>query len=220
MVIHARKVVQHKRQTILLVFEDITAHRREQALLQQRQQWFEELVDSAPAMIWVCQTNGKINYLNKAWIEYTGQSAEDSETTFYDAIHPADLESYKQEFLKNTKHQKAFSFEYRLKREDGEYRWVLENTKPRFSPEGNFTGYTGSSMDIHLQKTLTQQLNQHVDERTAQLKQANAELTQTADRLQSVLNGVPASVTLMQPITSRKWDRYRFQHFGLQSKST
>lgn len=202
MVIHARKVVQHKRQTILLVFEDITVHRREQALLQQRQQWFEELVDSAPAMIWVCQTNGKINYLNKAWIEYTGQLAQGSETTFYDAIHPADLESYKQEFLKNIQQQKAFSFEYRLKRADGEYHWVLENTKPRFSPEGNFTGYTGSSMDIHLQKTLTQQLNQHVDERTAQLKQANAELTQTADRLQSVLNGVPASVTLMQPITA------------------
>jgi two-component system CheB/CheR fusion protein len=201
MVIHARKVIQHKRQIVLLVFEDITSHRREQLLLQQRQQWFEELVDNAPAMIWVCETNGRINFLNKAWTEFTGQSNQDREVTFYDAIHPADIKAYQQEFSNNIQKQKGFNFEYRLKRNDGEYRWVLENAKPLFSPEGTLTGYTGSSMDIHLQKTLTQQLNQHVEERTAELKHANSELTKTADRLQSVLNGVPASVTLLQPVS-------------------
>lgn len=200
MVIHAKKIIQHKKQTVLLVFEDITAHRREQALMHQRQQWFKKLVDNAPAMIWVSQTDGKINFLNKAWLEYTGASDQDSEITFYDAIHPEDINSYRKTSADNFNSKVPFSLEYRLKRSDGEYHWVLENAKPIFSPEGTITGYAGSSMDIHLQKTLSQQLNKHVEERTAELKQANSNLIRTADRLQSVLNGVPASVTLMQPV--------------------
>lgn len=198
MVIHARKVVQHGKQTVLLVFEDITSHRREQALLQQRQQWFEELVDNAPAMIWVCQTDGKVNFLNKAWTDYTGQMNQDGEVTFLGAIHPSDIESYQNEFRKHFAEQKAFSFEYRLKKADGEYRWVLENAKPLFNADGTFIGYTGSSMDIHLQKTLTQQLNRHVDEKTAELKKANADLTQTAENLQAVLDSSPAAIAFFK----------------------
>lgn len=201
MIIHAKKVVQQRKQTVLLVFEDVTAHRREQALLQQRQKWFEELVDNAPALIWVCDPLGDINFLNQAWIDFTGQSSDNKEETFYNAIHPMDVKAYKSSFLWYTQQQRSFSVEYRLKRNDGEYRWVLENAKPQFSSENIFTGYTGSSMDIHLQKTLTEQLNRHVDERTAELKRANEDLKQTAHRLQSVLNGVPASVTLMEPVS-------------------
>jgi two-component system CheB/CheR fusion protein len=200
MIINAKKVVQHRKQTVLLAFEDVTAHRREQALLQERQKWFEELVDNAPAMIWVCNPDGKINFLNKAWVDFTGRGSGDRDMTFYDCIHPLDLKSYKKAFDANIKMQKPFRYEYRLKMHDGTYKWVLENAKPLTSEDGEFTGYTGTSMDIHLQKTLTEQLNKHVDERTTELKQANDELKRTADRLQSVLNGVPASVTLMQPI--------------------
>jgi two-component system CheB/CheR fusion protein len=47
MLLHARKAVQHQKKTILLVFEDITEHRNAQKLLQERKQWFEELVDNA-----------------------------------------------------------------------------------------------------------------------------------------------------------------------------
>jgi two-component system CheB/CheR fusion protein len=199
-VIHARKLTLHQKQIILLGFEDITGYRKEQQLLKQRQEWFEELVDSAPALIWVCGADGKINFLNKAWVEFTGQAYRKNEDTFTGAIHPEDLKLYQDTFVSNLGKQTEFSQEYRLKRSDGSFRWVLENAKPMFSADGKFTGYTGSSMDIHLQKTLAQQLNLHVDEKTAELKDANQQLIKTADRLQSVLNGVPASVTLMQPV--------------------
>ena len=198
-VIRARKLTLHQKQTILLGFEDITGHRKAQQLLQQRQQWFEELVDNAPALMWVCQADGTVSFLNKAWVNFTGKALKESQTTFSDAIHPADLSSYQEIFSKNLSRQTPFSFEYRLKRNDGEYRWVLENANPTFSAEGVFTGYTGSGMDIHHQKTLSQQLNRHVAENTVELQNANQQLFQAADRLQSVLNGVLASVTLMQP---------------------
>jgi two-component system CheB/CheR fusion protein len=200
MVIHARKLTLHQKQIFLLGFEDITPHRKEQQLLKQRQQWFEELVDNAPAMIWVCEPDGSINFLNKAWVSYTGQAFNENEAIFSAAIHPEDLKTYQDTFLTNLGRQTEFSIEYRLKRNDGAYHWVFENARPMFSPEGVFSGYTGSSMDIHLQKTLTQQLNLHMDEKTAELKSVNEKLTELADRLQSVLDGVPASVTLMKPM--------------------
>jgi two-component system CheB/CheR fusion protein len=204
MVIHARRVVQHGKQTLLLVFEDITAHRREQELLQQRQQWFEELVDNAPAMIWVCQTDGKINFLNKAWTDYTGLLNQDGEITFLGSIHPSDVKSYQSKFAKQFIQRKAFTCEYRLKRADGEYRWVLENARPIYTAENVFIGYTGSSMDMHLQKSLTQQLNRHVDDKTAKLKQANTQLTQTAENLQAVLDSSPAAIGFFKVVGSKK----------------
>ncbi|MCF0062651.1 PAS domain S-box protein [Dyadobacter chenwenxiniae] len=200
MVVHARKLTLHREQITLLGFEDITVHRRDQRLLNERKQWFEKLVDNAPAMIWVCGADGKINFLNKAWLNFTGQSVGESQATFYGALHPDDLPNYQATFSENLGRQTEFSLEYRLKRSDGDYRWILENASPVFSDEENFTGYTGSGVDIHLQKTLTDQLNEHVGKKTAELSDANQKLTQTADRLQSVLNGVPASVTLMEPV--------------------
>lgn len=200
MVIHARQLTLHQKQITLLGFEDITVHRREQRLLNERKQWFEKLVDNAPALIWVCQADGKINFLNKAWVKFTGRSFAENEATFYETIHPDDLHTYQATFSDNLQHQAEFSVEYRLRSSDGQYRWILENASPMFSADETFSGYTGSGVDIHLQKTLTQELNKHVDEKTAELSDANRNLTSTADRLQSVLNGVPASVTLMQPV--------------------
>jgi two-component system CheB/CheR fusion protein len=203
MVVHARKLTLHQKQIILLGFEDITGHRREQRLLNERKQWFETLVNNAPAMIWVCGADGKINFLNKAWLNFTGRSVGESQDIFHGAVHPDDLPNYEATLSKNLGHQTEFSLEYRLRRSDGQYRWILENASPMFSDE-TFTGYTGSGVDIHLQKTLTEQLNEHVDQKTVALSDANQKLARTADRLQSVLNGVPASVTLMEPVYTDK----------------
>ena len=210
MLIHATKVVQHQRQeAILLVIEDITEHRKAQNLLQERQAWFEDLIDNAPALIWVAKTDGKVNFLNKAWRDFTGQSLDQQkslDTTAF--IHTEDHETYSRLYESSYKRREPFSLEYRLKRADGEYRWMMENAKPTFNPDGEFTGYIGTCTEVHIQKTLTQQLNLHVDQRTRELKEANAELekankelSQTADRLQSVLNGVPAAITLLEVVT-------------------
>ncbi|NIJ52526.1 CheR family methyltransferase [Dyadobacter arcticus] len=198
--VHARKVVQQKQLTILVVFEDITGHRKAQELLIERQQWFEDLVDNAPALIWVCGPDGKINFLNKAWTEYTGQSFNEKAATLYEAIHPEDLEAYRETFFEHARDQKPFSFEYRLLRKDGDYHWVLENAKPMVSQDGKFTGYIGSSTDIHEQKTMAQQLKGHVDERTQQLKDSNSALIQTANNLQAVLDSSPASIGFFKAV--------------------
>jgi two-component system, chemotaxis family, CheB/CheR fusion protein len=209
MLMHARKVVQHERQqAILLVLEDVTEHRSVQKLLRERQQWFEDLVDNVPALIWVSQADGKLSFLNKAWVDFTGQPITPGTDQFpSDKIHPDDREGYLAESTTKTRARLPYSVEYRLLRHDGQYRWVVENARPMFAAEGHFTGFIGTCTDVHLQKNLTQQLNNHVDQKTRELQQANQELeqanevlSQTADRLQSVLNGVPAAITLMEAI--------------------
>jgi two-component system CheB/CheR fusion protein len=206
--INATKVILQRKQTILLVFEDITEHRKAQNLLKERQQWFEELVDNATALIWVASPDGKISYLNKAWVDFTGQAyqAGNAEVVL-ESIHPDDRDAYLELSSKSIREQTPYNIEYRLRRWDGEYQWVLENTKSMVSTDGQFSGYIGTCTNVHLQKTLTQQLNLHVEERTRELKKANSgletanlELRRTADRLRSVLNGVPAAVTLMEAI--------------------
>ncbi|SEI93329.1 two-component system, chemotaxis family, CheB/CheR fusion protein [Dyadobacter koreensis] len=209
MLLHARKVVQHERkEVILLVIEDVTEQRRVQHMLEERQAWFHDMIDHAPALIWVTGPEGRINFLNKAFLEFSGLENQDNpDLSFADLIHPEDRSHYDRTFARNFEGQNIFSIEYRLQRRDGEYRWVLETAKPMFSPEKKFTGYIGNGTDIHLQKTLSQQLNSHVKERTQQLKEtneeleiSNRELRKTADRLQSVLNGVPAAITLMEAL--------------------
>ena len=153
MQIHARKANQHQKQIILLVFQDVTEHRKAQNLLLERQQWFEDLVDNAMALIWVTGIDGKINFLNKAWLDFTGQSFhKDREFVFLENIHPDDRQHYQHALLKGMETKTVFSVEYRLRRRDGEYRWVLENTKPVFSPGGELTGFIGTCTDITQQK--------------------------------------------------------------------
>jgi two-component system, chemotaxis family, CheB/CheR fusion protein len=194
MLIHARNVVLHQKHTILLVFEDITEHRKARNLLEERQQWLKELVDNATAFIWVAGVDGQVNFFNQAWRDFTGQTSDrNNRQTFLEIIHPEDRQSYQEVSSDGIRNNKPYSIEYRLRRRDGEYRWVLENTKPMLSGSGKVTGYIGTCTDIHLQKTLTEQLNLHVEERTSELKKANA-------NLQAVLDSSPASIGFFKAV--------------------
>lgn len=153
MQVHARKSIKHQKQIILLVFEDITEHRKAQNLLKERQQWFEDLVDNAMALIWVTGIDGKVNFLNKAWLDFTGQSfSKDRDFVFIENIHPDDRKAYQEALGEGLARKHLVNAEYRLRRRDGEYRWVMENTKPLFSPTGEFTGFIGTCTDISSQK--------------------------------------------------------------------
>ncbi len=207
--LNARKVVQHQRQeAVLLAVEDITDHRRAQQLLEERQAWFSDLMNNAPTLIWVSAPDTTFSFVNRAWLDFTGYPADEAIGQSLSLnIHPDDQDSYLAVYATNFLRRQPFSTEYRLKRQDGEYRWMLTNARPQYSPDGKFVGYIGTSLEVHLQKTLNQELDLRVQQRTrqwadanARLEQANRELQLTADRLQSLINGVPASITMMEVV--------------------
>jgi PAS domain S-box-containing protein len=110
---------------------------------------FRNLADTAPVLIWMAGTDKLCNFFNKGWLEFTGRSLDQElGNGWADGVHPEDLahclDTYGTAFDK----RETFTMEYRLRRWDGEYRWILDTGTPRFDAAGAFVGYIGSCLDI------------------------------------------------------------------------
>jgi PAS domain S-box-containing protein len=117
--------------------------------LQESEARFRHLSDTAPVMIWLSDTDGDLIYLNQPWLEFTGRSKRKSfSTAWADAVHPDDHARSLAAYNHSVKTRTPFTMEYRLRRHDGTYRWVLDKGIPRFSPTGEYQGFTGSCTDI------------------------------------------------------------------------
>ncbi len=111
------------------------------------------MADSAPVMLWISGTDGRCTYFNRGWLEFTGRSLDEELGDGWVAgVHDDDrarcVRTYQQTFAA----REPFSMEYRLRRRDGAYRWVLDNGVPSFEPDGAFAGYIGSAIDVTRQK--------------------------------------------------------------------
>jgi PAS domain S-box-containing protein len=111
------------------------------------------MADAVPAMIWVSDANALRIYFNQSWLEFTGRSLEQELGNGWTAgIHPDDRQRCLDVYRSSVKTRQAFKSEYRLRRADGEFRWILSHGEPRFSSEGSFEGHIGSCLDITDQK--------------------------------------------------------------------
>jgi PAS domain S-box-containing protein len=128
--------------------EEITERKRVEALLRESEARFQEMADTAPVMIWLTGTDAVCNYFNKPWLDFTGRSMEQEVGTGWtEGVHPDDLQGCFDCFLPAFHARKPFRMFYRLRRADGEYRWVIESGIPRYAG-GEFAGYIGSNIDI------------------------------------------------------------------------
>lgn len=167
-----------------LAYEDITDRKQAQQALLESDQRFRIMADAAPVYIWLSGIDQQYYYFNQLWLEFTGRTLEEEiGNGWLDGVHPDD-----RQFCLNIYHQafedrQPFEMEYRLRRYDGEYRWLLDRARPRFSSDGRFEGYIGSCIDISDYKIyeteikrLNASLERRVMDRTAQLESANQEL--------------------------------------------
>ena len=130
-------------------------------VLRESEARFRHMADNAPVMIWVTDPGGSSSYLSRSWYEFTGQTPETGlGSGWLDALHPDDRAAADNAFVAANAKQSAFRVEYRLRRKDGEYRWVLDSAVPRRGESGEFLGYIGSVIDITERKRAeqTQQL--------------------------------------------------------------
>ena len=128
--------------------------RRSEASLHESENRFHLMADTSPALIWMCNKDGKLSYLNETGINFIGGRETDADLgdQWTASIHADDLDNFLAANARGLKLQKGFSKEYRLRRRDGGYRWMLDIAAPRTNGDGAFAGFVGSASDVSDQK--------------------------------------------------------------------
>lgn len=109
---------------------------------------FRELADFAPVMIWRSGPDKLCNWFNKPWLDYTGRGMDAEMGDGWAAgVHADDLDRCLDTYVSAFDAHLPFSMEYRLRRHDGAYRWLLDNGAPYYR-DGVFAGYWGSCVDV------------------------------------------------------------------------
>ena len=136
---------------------------------------FRYVADAAPVLIWISDTTKACTWFNKPWLNFTGRTMEQEiGDGWAEAVHKEDWEACEETFNKAFEARKEYSIEYRLRRFDGTYRWVLSKGVPRFAPNGKFLGYIGSCIDIHDRRQIEHERERLLEE--TRQAQAQAEI--------------------------------------------
>ncbi|MEI6209752.1 MAG: PAS domain-containing protein [Desulfuromonadales bacterium] len=123
---------------------------------------FRNLAESAPVLIWMSGLDKRVNYVNKQWLAFTGRSLEEEiGNGWVEGVHPEDIDPCCSTYRDSFDQRIPFSMEYRLRHNDGTYRWILDNGVPRFSNDFIFMGFIGSCIDITLIKEIQEQHREH-----------------------------------------------------------
>ena len=139
---------------------NITERKHYEVSLQESESRFRNLADSSPVMIWMSNTDFKCIYVNKTWLEFTGRTPEQEYGEGWtESIHPDDLSPGFAAISHAYSVQQPFAMDYRIRRFDGDYRWIMDAGRPRYDATGQFLGYIGSCIDITDRKRAEAELN-------------------------------------------------------------
>lgn len=159
----------------------------EQALLESESR-FRLMADTAPVFIWICDTNKRCIWLNQVGIEFTGRALEQHlGNGWAESIHPDDIQRCGTAFSAAFEHRQPFTIEFRLRRADGRYCWVLDKGIPLYE-HNQFIGYIGSGTDISDRRSAEAALQQLNEEKTIILENAGVGISFVQDRRQMWAN--------------------------------
>jgi PAS domain S-box-containing protein len=167
-------------QAIVTNLHDITERKQAEEKLkalaeqtEESEQRFRLLADGAPVMIWTSGIDKLCTYFNAPWLAFTGRTLEQElGNGWVEGVHPADMQRCLDIYTSSFDARTPFSMDYRLRRCDGQYRWILDNGIPFYTSDGTFTGYIGSCIDITERRRLEQQL-QYSEQKLRTLVESN-----------------------------------------------
>lgn len=144
---------------IFVYATDVTEKVLVRKQIEQSEAELREIIDTVPAMIWITNEFGESVYLNKNWYDYTGQNKKEAEGFGWVAVAHPDDQKYAEESFRNAdKEREPFSASFRIKNSSGEYRWVIDSGRPKYSIEGKYEGMIGTVVDVHEEKIKEQKL--------------------------------------------------------------
>ena len=178
------------------IARDITARMQAGAAVRESEERFRLVANTAPVLIWMSGPDKLCDYFNQPWLEFTGRplSAELG-NGWAEGVHANDLTTCLDTYTKAFDARRPFEMQYRLRRRDGEYRWIFDAAVPRFNGDGSFAGYIGSCIDITDHKLAEEALSTvgrrliqaHEDERSRIARELHDDINQ---RLALLANGV------------------------------
>jgi PAS domain S-box-containing protein len=134
---------------VCAAIRDVTDRKQAEEVLRESETRFRTMANTAPVMIWMSGTDKRCTFFNKGWLDFTGRLLEQElGDGWVEGVHPEDFDRCLAVYVSAFDARQEFTMEYRLRRYDGEYCWVLDTGIPRFAPDGTFLGYIGSAIDI------------------------------------------------------------------------
>jgi PAS domain S-box-containing protein len=181
----------------MAIIRDVTESKLAEERLGETENRFQIMADAAPVLLWMSGTDGLCTYFNQSWLAFTGRTLEDEwGVGWAEGIHFEDFQRCMDTYVAAFNARKVFEMEYRLRRYDGEYRWILDRGTPRFGPGKTFAGYIGSCIDITDRKRLETELVKAVRDRDDFLSIASHELRTPLTTLRLEIDSLRRSLKL------------------------
>jgi len=160
------------------------------------------VLEAVPAMVWTATPDGKRNYFNKRWLEFTGlPMQEQTGNQWMASLHPDDREKVRKQWAEAVTSTNIYQVEYRLRRADGQYRWVLMRAVPHLNEQGEVTVWVGGGTDIQDQKQMVEELLE-ANEQQAVLSDQTYRAYQSAegqrDALRTLFTEAPAMFAIFR----------------------
>ena len=178
---------------VIMLVTDISEQATAERALKESEARFRRIANSAPVMMWVTRRDGVRDFVNDAYVEFTGLSRDEAQVLDWrKRIHPQDASSIMAQSVAGEASLLPFTLEGRYLRADGVYRWLRSVSQPRFGPDGELVGFIGVATDITLSKEAELALKAEVEDRTKALGLSEA-------RFRAVFETVLEVLVLMEP---------------------
>ena len=156
---------------------------RTKEALRESENNYKTLMDSGLALVWLAGTDTQCIYFIRVWLEFTGRTLEQEKGNgWVEGVYPDDVQRCVETYLKAFERKESFRMEYRLRRHDGVYRWILDEGTPRFDSKNEFVGYIGHCIDI------------------TERKKAEESLQATSDKFKALFENMTEGVALHEMI--------------------
>jgi PAS domain S-box-containing protein len=167
-----------------VIARDITEQKRAEEALQLSEERYRSLVLATTQVVWCANPAGEVVDDISSWRDFTGQNSDELKGWgWINAIHPDDREQAADLCSRAVKNRSSYNTECRVRRNDGEYRWMAAHGVPVLEKEGTVREWVGTWTDMTDRvcaeeevRRLNEQLEKRVVERTAELEVANKEL--------------------------------------------
>src|SRR5947208_1581139 len=198
------------------VSRDITKRKIAEEQLRESEARFRTVADSAPVLIWMSGPDKLCTFFNKGWLDFTGRTMEQElGKGWTEGVHADDLDHCLEVYGNSFNARQPFTMEYRLRRNDGEYRWLLDNGTPRFASNGAFLGYIGSCIGITERKLAEEKFRLVIDAApNAMIMVDSAGVISFANAPAATVFGYSLSELIGRHIETLIPERFRDRHVG------